>query len=104
MAAKDVDLATDYIGGGIFLVEENEATFELINIPPYHVLLPADDLFLVDLGVGGGGVTYRMRGYETVLEKHVFWNSSTVDSVGADYSGNSGNLTDVGVQRVVGQP
>jgi hypothetical protein len=52
--------------------------------------------------VQGSGVTYRMRGYETALMKHVYWNSSSVDSAGADYPGNSGNLTDVGVQRTIG--
>lgn len=46
-------------------------------------------------------ITYRMRAYDTTLGQIVFWNSSQVDSAGADYAG-PGPLTDVVVQVILG--
>ena len=48
------------------------------------------------------GVTYRMRAYDTDLSKQVFWNATSIDDTGAQYSGNSGALTNIVVQNVIG--
>jgi hypothetical protein len=55
---------------------------------------------------GGGsinvaGVTYRMRGKDGTLGRLVFWNSTSIDSSGTDYTG-PGPLTDIVVQMVIG--
>lgn len=49
-----------------------------------------------------GGITYRMRGFDTSLNRYVYWDSTTVDSAGADYGG-PGPLTDIVVQDIKGQ-
>ena len=101
MAAKDVDLATDYAQRSLLLVEDLSAqlvlTDALINTNG-----PDEDTFLVAVGPSSGGVTYRMRGYDGDLSRYVYWASSSVDSAGVDYGGNSGALTDVVVQNVIG--
>jgi hypothetical protein len=50
-----------------------------------------------------GGLTYRMRGYDTVLTRNVYWNASTIDSTAASYTtpGNI-NLSTVTVSKVIG--
>lgn len=49
---------------------------------------------------GGGGLSYRMRAFDTTLAVVVFWSSAQVDSAGSDYSG-PGPLQDIVVQNVV---
>jgi hypothetical protein len=119
MAAKDADLATAHADRSLYLSEvDNGADLELTlmehtieaELPFLYATDPINGSAFeitgvagqVDAPAAGGGVTYRMRGYETALMKHVYWNSSVVDPTGADYPGDSGNLTDVGVQRVIG--
>jgi hypothetical protein len=43
---------------------------------------------------------YRMRAYDTTLAQSVFWGSSSIDTLGADYTG-PGPLSDVVVQKVI---
>jgi hypothetical protein len=50
---------------------------------------------------GSGGLTYRMRGYDTTLTQIVFWSSDHVDSTAADYSG-PGPVIDIVVQDILG--
>lgn len=55
---------------------------------------------------GGGsinvaGVTYRMRGKDGTLGRLVFWNASSIDSGGDDYTG-PGPLSDIVVQTIIG--
>lgn len=50
---------------------------------------------------GGGGVVYRMRGDDGTLGYPVYWNSSTIDTLGADYAG-PGPLTEVVVSKILG--
>jgi hypothetical protein len=52
--------------------------------------------------VGGAGVTYRMRGYDTTLGRHVYWNADTVDTGGTSYGG-PGPLTDIVLFTTIGQ-
>jgi len=42
---------------------------------------------------------YRMRGFDTVLGRYVYWASSQIDSTGSDYS-NPSNLTDIVLYEV----
>ena len=101
MAAKNANLARDYADGRMFLVDQLKAQFTATAIaraPTVRQPLA----YILEVGTFSAGVTYRMRGFETVLMKHVFWNSAGVDSTGANYPGDSGNLTDVGVQRIIG--
>lgn len=103
MAAKDADLASDYAPRTMFLVDELKAQYSATAI----ARAPTTKLgivYLVESGpLAGGGVTYRMRGYDSDLSRYVYWQSSNVDASGVDYSGNSGALTDVVVQNVIGQ-
>jgi hypothetical protein len=105
MGAKNANLASDYADRRGFIVDQEGATFSartILRLPTVQV----DRAFIVDLGPiggGGGGVTYRMRGYDGDLSRYVYWPSSSVDTVGADYAGNSGALTDVIVQNIIGQ-
>jgi hypothetical protein len=102
MAAKDIDLATDYAERSLFLVDEDTATFE-IEVLQVNQEAAIPELFVVELGVGGGaaGPVYRMRAHDTTLGRYVYWQSSSVDSAGANYAG-PGPLTDVVVQNVIG--
>ncbi len=51
----------------------------------------------------GGGVTYRMRARDIVLDRYVYWNSTAViDSTGANYTG-PGPLVDIVVQQATGK-
>jgi hypothetical protein len=60
------------------------------------------DAFEVPIGSpSAGGVTYRMRGYDTTLTQTVFWSAPIVDSTGA-YYGGPGPLTDILVQKILG--
>jgi hypothetical protein len=108
MAAKNADLATNYKVGRLVVVERKEAQMvidlaTLINYEPTSELLFVLPTSAQGSGGGGGGVTYRMRGYDGDLSRYVYWPSSSVDTAGADYSGNSGALTDVVVQNTIGQ-
>lgn len=55
----------------------------------------------IDHPGGGGGLEYRMRGYDTTLTQIVFWTSDHVDSTGSDYGG-PGPLTGIVVQKQIG--
>ena len=104
MAAKDADLATDYVSRSLYLVDQDIAHFEVLNFPAFTQLGQPPEIFLVELGIGGGGTggpSYRMRAHDTTLARYVFWSSSTVDDTGANYAG-PGPLTDIVVQAVIG--
>lgn len=49
----------------------------------------------------GGGVIYRMRGYDTDIPSIVFWSAPIVDSTAA-YYGGVGPVTNIVVQKVLG--
>jgi hypothetical protein len=107
MAAKNASLASSYADRRVFLVDKMKAQFSVRTILKVPTVLQ-ERVFIIEAGPfggggGGGGVTYRMRGYDGDLSRYVYWNSSSVDSAGADYPGNSGALTDVVVQNVIGQ-
>lgn len=51
--------------------------------------------------VGGGGATYRMRGYDTNLTSIVFWDSAEVDADASDYGG-PGPVNDIVVHAILG--
>lgn len=51
-------------------------------------------------GDGGGAITYRMRAYDTTLSQVVFWNSTSIDSLGASYLG-PGPLTMIVVSSII---
>jgi len=57
--------------------------------------------YAAGLVAGGFGVTYRMRAYDAVLTRPVYWNSASIDSAGFDYAG-PGPLSDVVVFAVQG--
>jgi hypothetical protein len=105
MAAKNANMASDYASRTVFLVDQLKAQFSVRTILKVPTVLQGR-VFLIEagaLGGGGGGVTYRMRGYDGDLSRYVYWPSNSVDSAGVDYTGNSGALTDIVVQNVIGQ-
>lgn len=91
MAQKDADLATDYARRDLFLVREKAALSVSLYKPAAEVQQP-QELFLVT-GLSAA-LTYRMRGIDGTLGRTVYWNSTVIDDVGADYAG-PGPLTDV---------
>jgi hypothetical protein len=46
--------------------------------------------------------SYRMRGYDSTLARTVYWNATSVDSLGASYGG-PGPLTDIVVFMLLGE-
>lgn len=52
--------------------------------------------------VGGTGVSFRMRGMDSDLARCVYWSSTSIDTLGDDYPGNSAALSDVVVSEVIG--
>lgn len=101
MAAKDADLAYDYAAPRLTLVDQDVAELTLVVDDQDDLPTDFEELFLVELGVGGAGATYRMRAHDTTLARYVFWNSSSIDPIGANYGG-PGPLTDIVVQNVIG--
>lgn len=57
MAAKDIDLATDYVSRSVLLVDDDIASFEIATQPAFTMLGQAPEIFLVDVGAGGGGIS-----------------------------------------------
>jgi hypothetical protein len=53
---------------------------------------------------GGGGATYRMRGFDQngAVNSIVYWNATTVDSAAASYTGSAGPVVDIVVKAIVG--
>lgn len=56
-------------------------------------------------GAAGLVPSYRMRGFDqnVAVNAIVFWNSNSVDSAAADYSGSAGPVVDIVVHHYVGQ-
>jgi hypothetical protein len=48
------------------------------------------------------GPTYRMRATDTDLSAVVYWNATSLDDTGAQYTGNSAALTNIVVQNIIG--
>ncbi len=61
----------------------------------------ADDANYASIIGGGGGLEYRMRGYDTTLTQIVFWSSDHVDSTASDYGG-PGPVNNIVVQKKLG--
>lgn len=103
MAAKDADIATEYVRRELFLVDDLTAKFEIFTEPAWSAVSPAE-VFMVELSASGGGAvggpTYRMRGNDGTLGYPVYWESVVVDSAGVDYAG-PGPLTDIVVAEVI---
>jgi hypothetical protein len=53
---------------------------------------------------GGGGLTYRMRGFDQNVSVNdiVFWDSDHVDATAADYTGSAGPVINIVVQKKIG--
>ncbi len=62
------------------------------------------DGFLTPPVLAGGGVTYRMRGFDqnVAVDDIVFWDSDHVDADASDYSGSAGPVVDIVVQKKTG--
>ena len=76
----------------LFLTEELGTVFEIELVATPH-------------GTGaGGGVTYRMRGFDQngSVNDYVFWSSSTVDSGAVNYAGSAGPVVDIVVHSRIG--
>ena len=125
MAAKDADLARDFSLDSVFINNDGVAAFEisLETTPKIADQIGGDrteELFLVpDVGTvfeveaaltphgsgeGGGGVTYRMRGFDqhVSVNDYVFWSSSTVDASASNYAGSAGPVVDIVVASIIG--
>jgi hypothetical protein len=87
----------------MFLVDDLRAQYTataITKVPSSRLGL----VYLIDggtFGAGGGGGIYRMRGFDGDLGYPVYWESVIVDTLGVDYSGNSGALSDVVVSEVI---
>ena len=88
----------------LFLVQDFGAVLEVeLSATPQLSLIGVERfVFLTDTGGPQGGVTFRMRATDTTLTQIVYWDSTTVDSAGADYTG-PGPLTNIVVQNIIGQ-
>ena len=73
-----------------------------VNPIPDSLVYRADNANYASIAPGpGGGLEYRMRGYDTTLTQTVFWASDHVDSTAADYGG-PGPVTNIVVHNVLG--
>jgi hypothetical protein len=116
MAAKDADLAHDYSTLQLVLIGEDVATVEIDTTHLDMIALlpiPTNDLTLflteekeatliADLQgvVSASGAVYRMRGYDSTETRTVYWDATTIDAAGAEYTG-PGPLANVVVSIVI---
>jgi len=51
----------------------------------------------------GGGVTYRMRGFDqnVSVNRIVYWTATEVDSDASEYTGSAGPVVDIVVSKVI---
>jgi hypothetical protein len=95
------DYSTHYQKGGVR--EDGPGLVEAMYTDTPIVVVPGELLELAAATAGAGGaVEYKMRGYDSDLSRIVYWLSLTIDTAGADYSGNSAALSDVVVAKVIG--
>lgn len=106
MGAKNANLASDYAPRTVFSVDDLRAQYTATAIAK----VPTTKLgvvYLIDsgtLGAGAGGVTYRMRGFDTngAVNRIVYWSSSNIDTAAVDYTGSAGPVIDVLVAEKIG--
>ena len=102
MAAKDADLARDFSLDFVYISMPTVAAMEveLATTPLMSAVDRTAELFLT--GLPAGGVTYRMRGYDTTLARMVFWGSTSIDETAGNYVG-PGPVINIVVQAVIGE-
>lgn len=82
-----------------------EGAYEQVNVVDgaigVSIAYRAEDANYASIIGGGGGLEYRMRGYDTTLTQIVFWASDHVDSTASDYGG-PGPVNNIVVQKKLG--
>lgn len=101
MADKDADLATDYADRTVYLSHDLVAKFEVTEVIQVNQEASLPEVYLVETGAAGGSVIYRMRAYDTGLSRTVYWSASLVDTLGTEYPGTPGDLTNIVLSNII---